>query len=269
MLPAPRVPRGRGRVCAGSAAERRSLIRAHPCPGREINLPGLGRTGSAGQRRGGPITRPLKNGTLEPVPGTNSTSCNHGQFCRQKSFKECSSTQASAESAHSAPSRWSCQYVALHAQSSAMAGSAHTSTKQGLSPPASPAPGTLPRAWLPRHSPCRGRRRSRGTCETRVLRHARLFATLWAVTRQAPLSVRSSGQEYWRGLPRPPPGDHPNPGTELTCTGRQRLYHERQKRELTISKRQSGGSGQPAGTAAGRIPVTRLPRRTQPRRQTP
>ena len=29
----------------------------------------------------------------------------------------------------------------------------------------------------------------------------RLFATLWAVTRQAPLSVGSSRQAYWSGLP--------------------------------------------------------------------
>ena len=33
------------------------------------------------------------------------------------------------------------------------------------------------------------------------------FATLWTVTRQAPLSVGFSRQEYWSGLPCPPPGD--------------------------------------------------------------
>ena len=38
--------------------------------------------------------------------------------------------------------------------------------------------------------------------------------TLWAVARQVPLSVGFSRQDYWSGLPFPPPGDLPNPGTE-------------------------------------------------------
>ena len=37
-------------------------------------------------------------------------------------------------------------------------------------------------------------------------------ATLWTVARQAPLSMGFSRQEYWSGLPCPPPGDLPNPG---------------------------------------------------------
>ena len=41
-----------------------------------------------------------------------------------------------------------------------------------------------------------------------------LFATLWTVARQAPLSMGFSRQEYWSGLPCPPPGDLPNPGIE-------------------------------------------------------
>ena len=41
-----------------------------------------------------------------------------------------------------------------------------------------------------------------------------LFATLGIVTRQAPLSMGFSKQEYWSGLPCPSPGDLPNPGTE-------------------------------------------------------
>ena len=39
-------------------------------------------------------------------------------------------------------------------------------------------------------------------------------ATLWTVAHQAPLSVGFSRQEYWSGLPCPPPGDIPNPGME-------------------------------------------------------
>ena len=34
----------------------------------------------------------------------------------------------------------------------------------------------------------------------------------WAVARQAPLSMGFSRQEYWGGLPCPPPGDLPSPG---------------------------------------------------------
>jgi len=41
-----------------------------------------------------------------------------------------------------------------------------------------------------------------------------LFATLWTVTRQAPLSMGFCRQEYWSGLPCPPPGDLPDPGLE-------------------------------------------------------
>ena len=43
-----------------------------------------------------------------------------------------------------------------------------------------------------------------------------LFATLWTVALQAPLSMEYSRQEYWSGLPCPPPGDLPNPGMEST-----------------------------------------------------
>ena len=46
--------------------------------------------------------------------------------------------------------------------------------------------------------------------------HVRLFATLWSAAHQSPLSMGFSRQEYWTGLPRPPPGDLPDPGTELT-----------------------------------------------------
>ena len=42
----------------------------------------------------------------------------------------------------------------------------------------------------------------------------RLFATLWAIAFQAPLSMGFSRQEYWSGLLCCPPGDLPDPGTE-------------------------------------------------------
>ena len=41
-----------------------------------------------------------------------------------------------------------------------------------------------------------------------------LSATPWTVARQAPLSMGFSRQEYWSGLPCPPPGDLANPGME-------------------------------------------------------
>ena len=43
-----------------------------------------------------------------------------------------------------------------------------------------------------------------------------LFATLRTVARQAPQSMGYSRQEYWSGLPSPPPGDLPNEGIRLT-----------------------------------------------------
>ena len=47
-----------------------------------------------------------------------------------------------------------------------------------------------------------------------MLSHVQLFATLWTVVRQAPLSMGFSRQENWSWLPCPPPGDLSNPGIE-------------------------------------------------------
>ena len=49
--------------------------------------------------------------------------------------------------------------------------------------------------------------------------HFWLFATLWTVAHQAPLSMGFPRQEYWSELPCPPPGDLPKPGIELTSLG--------------------------------------------------
>ena len=56
------------------------------------------------------------------------------------------------------------------------------------------------------------------------------LATPWTVARQAPLSMGLSRQEYWRGLPGPPPGDLSDPGIKhaslnVPCIGRWVLYH--------------------------------------------
>ena len=47
-----------------------------------------------------------------------------------------------------------------------------------------------------------------------LLSRVQLFATQWTVAHQAPLSMGFSRQEYWSGLPFPPPGELPYPGTE-------------------------------------------------------
>ena len=48
------------------------------------------------------------------------------------------------------------------------------------------------------------------SCFSRV----RLFATLWTIACQAPLSMGFSRQEYWSGLPCPLSGDLLDPGIE-------------------------------------------------------
>ena len=52
-----------------------------------------------------------------------------------------------------------------------------------------------------------------------VLNHVRLFAIPWTVAHQSSLSMRFPRQEYWSGLPCPPPGDLPPPrdGTCISC----------------------------------------------------
>ena len=53
-------------------------------------------------------------------------------------------------------------------------------------------------------------------CALSHFRSVQLFETLWTVVRQSPLSMGFSRQEYWSGLPCPPPGDLPNPRIKPT-----------------------------------------------------
>ena len=46
------------------------------------------------------------------------------------------------------------------------------------------------------------------------LSRVQLFATPWTAAHQAPLSMVFPRQEYWSGLPFPPPGDLHDPGIE-------------------------------------------------------
>ena len=63
-----------------------------------------------------------------------------------------------------------------------------------------------------------------------VLSCIRFFVMLWTVACQAPLSMGSSRQEYWSGLPCPPPEDLPDSGMEaaslVSCNGMRVLYHQ-------------------------------------------
>ena len=51
-------------------------------------------------------------------------------------------------------------------------------------------------------------------CVLSPLSHVWCFLTLWTIARQALLSMGFSRQEYWSGLPCPPPGDLPDLGIE-------------------------------------------------------
>ena len=44
--------------------------------------------------------------------------------------------------------------------------------------------------------------------------HVWVFVAPWTVAPHASLSLGFSRQEYWSGLPCPPPGDLPDPGIE-------------------------------------------------------
>ena len=61
-------------------------------------------------------------------------------------------------------------------------------------------------------------------CMLSRISRVQLFATPWTVARQVPLSMGFSKQEYWSGLPCPPPGDPPDLGIEprshyVSCLG--------------------------------------------------
>ena len=49
-----------------------------------------------------------------------------------------------------------------------------------------------------------------------MLSHVQLFATLWTVACQAPLSMGFFRQDYWSELPFATPGDLPNLGIKPT-----------------------------------------------------
>ena len=82
---------------------------------------------------------------------------------------------------------------------------------------------------------------------TWILSHVRRFANPWTVARQAPLFIQFSRQEYWSGLPFPPPGDLLNPGKggtrcsldECQCFSRSGSSSTRRKKTKLVLKIQS------------------------------
>ena len=52
-------------------------------------------------------------------------------------------------------------------------------------------------------------------CVLSCFSHVWLFATLWTIACQSPLSMAFSRQKYWNGLLCLPPGDLTNPGIEF------------------------------------------------------
>ena len=63
--------------------------------------------------------------------------------------------------------------------------------------------------WMPENTGCY---QTLHACVLSLFSHVQLFATLWTVAHQAPLSISFPRQEYWRRLPFPSPGGLPNPG---------------------------------------------------------
>ena len=59
-----------------------------------------------------------------------------------------------------------------------------------------------------------GAERGMHACVLNCFAHVQLYATLWTVAHQAPLSMGFSRQEYRSGLPCAPPETLPDPGIE-------------------------------------------------------
>ena len=56
--------------------------------------------------------------------------------------------------------------------------------------------------------------KTKSVCMLSHFNHVRLCVTPWTVAHQSLLSMGFSRQQYWNGLPCPPPGDLPDPRIE-------------------------------------------------------
>ena len=82
---------------------------------------------------------------------------------------------------------------------------------QGIFPTQGSSPGLLHCRWSLYHLSHQGSPKY-FIVKVKSLSRVRLFATPWTVTYHAPPSMGFSRQEYWSGLPFPPPGDLPDLG---------------------------------------------------------
>ena len=105
----------------------------------------------------------------------------------------------------------------------------NVSVDSAMSTPPSSPPSRLLDSWAPKRRqsfrPCNFKER-KGSIPQEVFLcgcmcvHActlsliQLFVTPWTGAHQAPLSMEFSRQEYWSGVPCPPPGDLPDSGIE-------------------------------------------------------
>ena len=64
-----------------------------------------------------------------------------------------------------------------------------------------------------------------------LLQSCLTFVTLWTVVPQGSLSMGFSRQDYWSGLPCPPPGNLPDPGTEHESPALQEILYHKATRE--------------------------------------
>ena len=96
----------------------------------------------------------------------------------------------------------------------------HTDSKDTCSPVLTAALLTVAKIWKQSRCPATDEWEKEDVVYTdngillRVLSRVRLCNPMDCIAHQAPLSTGFSRQEYWGGLPFPPPGDLPDPGTE-------------------------------------------------------
>ena len=79
-----------------------------------------------------------------------------------------------------------------------------------------------------------------------------LFATLSTVAWRAPMSIGFSRQEYWRGLPCPPPVYFPVPGVELRSLMSPKLANSKASAYTVGDLGSSPGSGRSSGEGNGK-----------------
>ena len=88
-------------------------------------------------------------------------------------------------------------------------------------------------------------------CVLAKLLQSCLTLTLWTVAHQAPLPMAFSRQEYWSGLPCPPPGDLPDPRIKPRSPPLQADSLLEPLLRLKGSKSAEGGRGTAMGSAQG------------------